>query len=878
VKMFQKLMHLSLRAKLTLLIESVVVILVVSIGLFATMRVKEALEIELSKRGLALASDLAQFMTRPLLSNDLPALRRFINHSMEQDYVLYIYVLDPYGRVIMHSDLSEVGKVYKDPISIIAMRAQSGGYTDLHSSDREQVHCDMYMPIQVSGARLGTVRFGYSHLAIKREIADAQQKIFLIGLITIIIGGGFSYLLATFIAAPIKEITEATEKVSNGHLHTSLLIKRNDEIGVLANAFNKMTEDLRRTTVSKDYVDNIIGSMNDTLIVIGPDAKILSVNKATCQLLGYKEDELIGKEITLIIPMEGRIFRESGFHEILGKETVANYELEYVKKSGDLVPMLFSAAVLRNKQGVREGVVCIARDITEQKQADKTVRESEQKYRTLFEESKDVIYFSSPEGKFLDINTAGLELFGYASKEEILSIHIAHDLYTNPLDREKLQQMLIHKGYVKDYEISLRRKDGEHVIGLLTCTVVRNEKGDITAYRGIIKDITDRYRLEQQLLQAQKMEAIGQLAGGIAHDFNNILTAIIGYGQLLHEMKEDNLSNTYINHILNSAERASNLTRALLVFSRKQIISSKPVNLNAIVYGVKSLLSRLIGEDIQLALFLSDEDLTVMADTGQIEQVLMNLATNARDAMPDGGSLTIKTDFVQFDDEFIIAHGYGKPGFYALISFQDTGQGMDEMTRERIFDPFFTTKEIGKGTGLGLAMSYGIIKQHDGYINVYSERGKGTIFKIYLPLIISTAEEAIETEVPPIKGGTETVLVAEDDTDVRELIKEVLDSFGYKVIQAQDGEDAVKVYNENKDKVQLFILDVIMPKKNGKEVYDEIRQIWPDIRAIFTSGYNEDVIHKKGILEEGLDFISKPISIDRLLRKVREVLDRKNTI
>jgi PAS domain S-box-containing protein len=876
VKIFQKLLHLSLRAKLTLLIESFVVILVVSVGLLATMHVKKALENELSKRGLALATDLAQFMTRPLLSNDLPALRRFINHSMEQDYVLYVYVLDPDGRVIMHSDLSEVGKVYKDPVSITAMKAQSGGYTDLHSSDKEHVHCDMYMPIQVSGTRLGTVRFGYSHLAIEREIADAQRNIFLMGLITIIIGGGVSYLLATLIATPIKQITTATEKVSNGHLDTSLPIKRNDEIGVLANAFNKMTEDLRMTTVSKDYVDNIIGSMNDTLIVIGPDAKIMSVNKATCDLLGYREDDLIGKEITQIIPMEGRIFRESGFHEILGKETVANYELEYVRKSGELIPMLFSAAVLRNKQGAREGVVCIARDISEQKLADKIVRESEQKYRTLFEESKDVIYFSSPEGKFLDINTAGVELFGYASKEKMLSIDIAKDLYTNPLDREKLKQMLIHKGYVKDYEISLRKKDGQHVIGLLTCTVVRDEKGTITAYRGIIKDITDRHRLEQQLLQAQKMEAIGQLAGGIAHDFNNILTAIIGYGQLLHEMKGDNLSNTYINHILNSAERASNLTRALLVFSRKQIISSKPVNVNTIVYGVKSLLSRLIGEDIELALFLADEDLTVMADTGQIEQVLMNLATNARDAMPDGGSLTIGTDLVQFDNEFITAHGYGKPGFYALISFEDTGQGMNEMTRERIFDPFFTTKEIGKGTGLGLAMSYGIIKQHDGYINVYSERGKGTIFKIYLPLIMSTAEEAMETEVPPIKGGTETVLVAEDDADVRELIKEVLDSFGYKVIEAQDGEDAVKVYNENKDKVQLLILDVIMPKKNGKDVYDEIRQIRPHIRAIFTSGYNEDVIHKKGILEGGLDFISKPISIDTLLRKVRDVLDKEN--
>jgi len=411
MKIFQKRMQLSLRAKITLLIECFVVILVVSIGLFATMRVKEALEIELSKRGLALASDSAQFMTRPLLSNDLPALRRFINHSMEQDYVLYVYVLDTDGRVVMHSDLTEVGKIYKDPLDIAAMKAQSGGYTDVHSSDREELHCDMYMPIQISGTRLGTVRFGYSHLAIKREISDAQQKIFLIGLITIIIGGGFSYLLATFIATPIKQITAATEKVSNGRLDTSLPIKRNDEIGVLANAFNKMTEDLRRTTVSKDYVDNIIGSMNDTLIVIGPDAQIMSINKATCALLGYKEDELIGKEITLIIPMEGRIFRESGFHEILGKDTVANYELEYVKKSGELVPMLFSAAVLRNKQGLREGVVCIARDISVQKQSVKALRESEQVEATATVASEIDIAVLRIEGRPAHIKRPGRQFY-----------------------------------------------------------------------------------------------------------------------------------------------------------------------------------------------------------------------------------------------------------------------------------------------------------------------------------------------------------------------------------------------------------------------------------------------------------------------------------
>jgi nitrogen-specific signal transduction histidine kinase len=390
-----------------------------------------------------------------------------------------------------------------------------------------------------------------------------------------------------------------------------------------------------------------------------------------------------------------------------------------------------------------------------------------------------------------------------------------------------------------------------------------------------MKDITERKRLEQQLLQAQKMEAIGQLAGGIAHDFNNILTAIIGFGTLLKiETSKDDLLRSYVTQILTSAERAANLTQALLAFSRRQIISPRPMNLNEIIQGVERLLSRLIGEDIELSTFLTDKELTVMADSGQIETVLMNLATNARDAMPDGGSLIIKTELTEINHEFIKAYGYGRPGFYALILVEDTGHGMDEKTKERIFEPFFTTKEVGKGTGLGLSMVYGIIQQHDGYINVYSEPGKGSTFKIYLPLIKSKVEEAELVVHPVLKRGTETVIVAEDDSQVRELIKEVLEGFGYKVMEAADGEDALKVFNENKDRIQLLILDVVMPKKNGKEVYDEIRKVRPDIKAIFTSGYNVDIIHQKGILEEGSDFISKPISPEELLRKVREILDK----
>jgi polar amino acid transport system substrate-binding protein len=387
-------------------------------------------------------------------------------------------------------------------------------------------------------------------------------------------------------------------------------------------------------------------------------------------------------------------------------------------------------------------------------------------------------------------------------------------------------------------------------------------------------DISDRKKLEAQLLQAQKMEAIGTLAGGIAHDFNNILTAIMGYGSLLKlRLDQDSTAKNYMDDILAASKRAANLTRSLLAFSRKQIIISRPVDLNEIVKRFEKFIIRVIGEDIELREILTEEDLVVMVDSGQIEQVLMNLATNARDAMPGGGILTVKTEHIHVsegNEELTIT-----PGEYAVISVSDTGAGMSEETKRRIFEPFFTTKELGKGTGLGMSIVYGIIKQHGGEINVYSEPGKGTTFNIYLRLVGPNVESVLAPQSAAIPArGSETILVAEDDDHVRRLIKTILKEYGYTVIESVDGEDAVAKFIENKDKIQLLLLDVLMPKKNGKEVYNEIRKIRGDIRIIFSSGYTADIIQKKGIIEEGLPFISKPITPQLLLSKVREILDK----
>lgn len=419
-----------------------------------------------------------------------------------------------------------------------------------------------------------------------------------------------------------------------------------------------------------------------------------------------------------------------------------------------------------------------------------------------------------------------------------------------------------------------KRMDGRDYFEYLSIIPVKDEKGAVTKYVYIGRDITRERSLEEQVRQSQKMEVIGKFAGGISHDFNNILTAIMGYGELLmDEMKEEDPLRSYVEAIRLSTGRAANLTKSLLAFSRKQRITLKAVDLNEVIKGVEKLLLRLIGEDVQLRTVLSERSLAVMADVGQIEQVLMNLATNARDAMPEGGMLTIETGAVNIDEEYVKEHIFSKPGPHAVLSVSDTGIGMDEDTRLKIFEPFFTTKEVGKGTGLGLSIVYGVIKQHEGNINVYSEQGFGTTFKIFLPLIKADVEEIkpVETVIP--MRGTETVLLAEDDPDVRKLIKNVLVKHGYKVIEAVDGEDAVRVFAENRDKIDILLLDIIMPKMKGTEAYEKLTKISPKIKVLFMSGYTEEVIDRKGVFEKGLGFISKPVAPYEILIKIRKVLD-----
>lgn len=406
---------------------------------------------------------------------------------------------------------------------------------------------------------------------------------------------------------------------------------------------------------------------------------------------------------------------------------------------------------------------------------------------------------------------------------------------------------------------------------VVPCT---DAQGNLIGFDGLITDITEQRHLQEQLRQSQKMESIGALASGIFHDFNNILTAIMGHSELLRmKIEADDPRIKHVKYLIDLVKRAKALTARLLDFARKESDSLKPVMLNALVQSLKQLLPPLLGERIALKLHLSLEDIIVMVDRSQIEQVLMNLATNARDAMPDGGQFSIETAHFELDAAFQGRHGYGVAGRYALVTIADTGAGIPKEIRDRIFDPFFTTKEPGKGTGLGLSIVYNIIKQHNGFINCYSEPGSGTVFRVYLPLAEAAGEEARPQQQIDAMSGTEQVLVADDEHDTRRIMVEALQTFGYQVIEAGDGDDAVRKFLDHVDRIQCLVLDIAMPGKSGKQAYDEISLVHPNLPVLFTSGYTAEGARKRGILAEEHPLLLKPVSPTAIVKAVREVID-----
>jgi len=516
----------------------------------------------------------------------------------------------------------------------------------------------------------------------------------------------------------------------------------------------------------------------------------------------------------------------------------------------------------------------IERELREAK-ARAALRASQASYGTLVEHAPVGIYRSTPQGKVLSVNAAVVRMLGYDSASEVLRLDMARDVYADPAERQRLvdRDTYTDRQY-DDVEATWKRKDGHLLTVQLSVRAVRNGTGHVEYYETFVRDVTDQRRLQQQLLQSQKMEAVGRLAGGIAHDFNNLLTVITSYSDLLLEdLGTDDPKRSDVEQVRKAADGAAALTRQLLAFSRQQVVEPRVVSLNAVVESLQKILRRVLGEDVDLATTPGSDLGAVRADVGQLEQVLMNLAVNARDAMPTGGKLTIETDNVEHDPAFARGQGAAAVRQFVMLAVTDTGVGMDEATKARVFEPFFTTKAPGKGTGLGLATVYGIVQQSGGFIWVYSEPGHGTTFKIYLPRVDAPAEGAVVAAVGPVARGTETVLLAEDSAAVRAVARQVLERQGYTVLEAPDGELALQLAQRHSGPIHLLLTDVVMPGMSGRQLADRLALARPDMKVLYASGYTDDSVVRHGVLEEGTPYLQKPFTPESLARKVRDVLD-----
>jgi len=545
-------------------------------------------------------------------------------------------------------------------------------------------------------------------------------------------------------------------------------------------------------------------------------------------------------------------------------------EIEYrvVRPDGEVRWVLGHAVPIRDEHGGVYRISGVALDITERRRAEEALRESEERFRKLAEASFDAIAVSA-DGLVREANRGFLEMFGY-SLEEVIQRPVTD--FVAEESREDLRSRVAN-GVEGTYELVGRRKDG-HSLRLEATTRIHTVDGRparITALR----DMTEKRALEEQFQQAQKMEAVGRLAGGVAHDFNNLLTVIMSYSNLLlQDFGTNDPRRDDLEQVQKAAAAAAALTRQLLAFSRQQVIEPRLLALEDVVAGAAKMLTRVIGEDIELVTVLRKEPSTVRIDPGQLEQVIMNLAVNARDAMPTGGRLTIETTQVDLDDTYARMHWPATPGQFAMLAVSDNGVGMDEPTRARIFEPFFTTKEPGKGTGLGLATVYGIVQQSGGFIWVYSEPGSGATFKIYLPLV---DQEAGLNEYPATARaglrGMETVLLAEDASAVRAVVRQTLERHGYTVLEAPNGKAALDLAAKQADRIDLLLTDVVMPEMSGRRLAERFTALRPGVKVLYMSGYTDDAVLRHGVLGPGVAYLQKPFSPDVLAGKVREVLD-----
>jgi two-component system, cell cycle sensor histidine kinase and response regulator CckA len=633
---------------------------------------------------------------------------------------------------------------------------------------------------------------------------------------------------------------------------------------------------IRRQMLEREELFQLISeNAADMIALVDMEGKRIFNSLSYQKMLGYSPEELQGSTSFEQIHPEDRDRVKAVAEETQRTGTGKTLEYRLCHKNGTWLVIESTCSVVRDAEGQPEKLVIVNRDVTERKRAEEALRRSETGFRSVVEGAPYGIYRASPEGKFLLVNPALLKMLGHESEDELISRHLPGDLFRNSGEWQRFTDLLMQMEQTKDFEVDWTRQDGVAITVRCSGRRIKDESGGAAYFEVFAEDVTEKRVLEKQLRMAQKMEAIGRLSGGIAHDFNNLLGVIIGYSHVLKKaLGADSVLADHALEIEKAGKRAASLTKQLLAFSRQQVMTPAILDLNSLASDMLKMLPRLLGEDIDVSLALDANLGQVKADQNQIEQVIMNLSVNARDAMPVGGKLQIQTANVELDLAYTRSHPGSRIGSYVMLAVTDTGSGIDAETLNHIFEPFFTTKELGKGTGLGLATVYGIVKQSLGYIWVDTEPGKGTSFQIYLPRHFGELEKAAHKADPGEKPFcSELILLVEDAEPLKKLAQTFLKDAGFRVASAANAEEALSVAASCDTTFDLLLTDVVMPGMNGRALAEKLLPRQPGMKVLYMSGYTDSFVAGHGVLKPGTHLLHKPFTEEDLVRKVREVLD-----
>jgi len=857
------------------------------------------------------------------------------NICKDVTYIDYIFVIDDDGHLLAHTfDTGFPSELFNANLLPADKTASSRLLMTSNGRVRDfAIRSARHMP--------GEIHVGMNEEVFYKQIDDFVKITIIMTIVSLAFGLFLVYAISGYLSKPLENLSLGMKKIENGDLEYRLEENGDYEILNLLQGYNRMTESILDSTTRLQQAKEKIEKLNSLLYAIRNINQLITREKDRNRLLQGACDSLIDARglysawITLLDESGASVtFAEAGFSGdfLLIKKMLHQGELpacgQMALKQPEVVVTEDPASTctncpLKESYGDRWSIavrlehggnvyglltVTIPKDVIiekqelslfkeiagdiaialhtikleeKHKQADAALLKERNFSQSIIDTAQAIILVLNPDGSIAEFNPYMEELSGYSIDE--VRGKDWFETFLPECDLQKTGELFtkaISDINTKGNINPIVTRDGKEATIEWFDRTLKDKNGNITGILAIGQDITKRRSIEEQLRQSQKMEAIGTLAGGIAHDFNNILTTIIGNAELaLMDVIKDESLRKEIEEIKKAGEKAASLTRQLLAFSRKQIVQPEILDINESLIDIEKMLGRLIGEDVELLTIQASELWQVEIDPGQIEQMIMNLAVNARDAMPKGGKLTVGTANADLDKNYFREHGIKgeKPGHYVMLTISDTGSGMDKETQEHIFEPFFTTKEVGKGTGLGLSTIYGIVKQNNGFIWIYSEPGKGTTFKVYLPVVKGDADQE-EKEQTPVGdlSGSETVLIVEDNDSLRNFVQKVLYIYGYRTLNAENGEDALRVCKEHDGQIDLMITDVVMPKMGGREAAKRLQPLYPRMKVIYMSGYTDNAIVHHGVLEPGLNFLEKPFTPEGLARKVRGALDAEN--